>query len=331
MKIGLFGLGRLGSFHAKTLRELDTVSDLFLWDPRTDRCEAMASELDARPAQTREELFDQCDALVIASSTASHAELLGQALERNMPTYCEKPVAVSLEETRTLAEKAEASGTFVQVGFQRRFDRGFAAAADKVESGAIGDLMMLRSTSHDKEPPHADYIPLSGGIYADLMIHDCDLIRFVSGQEFVQVYVLGSNLGHTGFAEHGDVSQTLCSFELSGGTIGTMSGTRTDPRGYDNRLEIYATRDSLVAGWDARTPLKSLDADLGADPSECYQGFLDRYAPAYRYEIQRFTEAVTRGEESICTVSDAYEAQRVAVASELSRRENRPVPLDQVR
>ena len=313
MKVGIFGLGRLGSFHAKTLRDLDTVKDLVLWDPKEELCQAMARDLDARPAESQAELFERCDAVVIAS------------------TYCEKPVAVSLEETRVLAEKAEASGTFVQVGFQRRFDRGFAAAAHKVKSGELGDLMMLRATSHDKEPPHADYIPLSGGIYADLMIHDCDLIRFVSGQEFVQVYVLGSNLGHEGFSEHGDVSQTLCSFELSGGTIGTMSGTRTDPRGYDNRLELYATKDSLVAGWDARTPLRSLDADLGADPADCYQGFLDRYATAYRFEIQRFTEAVAHSEDSICTVRDAYEAQRVAVACELSRRQNAPIRLDQVR
>ncbi len=147
----------------------------------------------------------------------------------------------------------------VQMGFQRRFDLGYRRARELVESGALGRIYVVRMSGHDPHPPHDDYIPGSGGIFRDLHIHDFDIVRYVTGQDVVEVYADGSDAGFEAFARHGDVAAAVATLRFSGGTLGILSGTRHDPLGYDIRMELFGAGDSVAVGWNDRTPLRSIE------------------------------------------------------------------------
>ena len=201
---------------------------------------------------------------MIATSTPGHAPLLALAARAGLPAFCEKPVALDLEPLDELIEEVERAGTLVQVGFQRRFDAGYRAARDAVAAGALGNLLVLRAATHDPEPPPEEYIAASGGIFRDLHIHDFDAIRFVTGEEIVEVYADGAVRETAWFEQYGDVDTAAAVLRLSGGTLAVLTGTRHDPLGYDVRLEVFGTGDSIAVGLDARSPLRSVEPGASA-------------------------------------------------------------------
>jgi myo-inositol 2-dehydrogenase/D-chiro-inositol 1-dehydrogenase len=217
----------------------------------------------------------------------------------------------------------------VQIGFQRRFDAGFRALHDAVAAGALGTLLVLRAATHDPEPPAEEYVEGSGGVFRDLHVHDFDAIRFVTGEDIVEVYADGAVRGSPWFERYGDVDTSVGVLRLSGGAVGILSGTRHDPLGYDVRLELYGTADSLVAGLDERSPLRSVEP--GAAPAgAAYASFVERFAPAYRAELVAFVEAVRTAGASPCTLADSRAALLVALAADRSRDERRPVWIEEV-
>jgi myo-inositol 2-dehydrogenase / D-chiro-inositol 1-dehydrogenase len=242
--------------------------------------------------------------------------------------FCEKPVALDLATLDALRDEAERSGAFVQVGFQRRFDQGYLAVRKAVTAGEIGTLLVLRAATHDPAPPPEEYIASSGGIFRDLNIHDFDAIRFVTGSEIAEVYADGAVRETLWFERHGDVDAAAAVLRLEDGSLGLVSGTRRDPRGYDVRLELLGTADSVAVGDQPRAPYRSLEAGA-APPGRGYRDFLERFAPAYRAELDAFVAAVAGGGRSPCTLTDARAALAVALAAERSRREHRPVHVDE--
>jgi len=255
--------------------------------------------------------------------------LLELAAASAVAAFCEKPVALDLATLDRVRAAVDRAGIVVQIGFQRRFDAGYEAAREAVAAGAVGRILVMHAATHDPVPPPAEYIAASGGIFCDLHIHDFDAVRFVSGEEITEVYADGAGLDAPWVEQLDDVDVAAAVLHLSGGGLVIVSGTRRDPLGYDVRLEVFGTGDSIAVGQDARTPIRSAEPGAPAAPA-AYRDFWDRFEPAYRKELAAFVETVRSGSPSPCSLAEAHSALAVALAAERSRAERRPVPIENV-
>jgi myo-inositol 2-dehydrogenase/D-chiro-inositol 1-dehydrogenase len=330
LHVGVVGVGRIGSLHASTLLALEGVAAVTVADSDAARAGEVAQSLGVRTAETPESLVEAgVDALVIATPTPAHAPMLRLAADAELPAFCEKPVALEVPALDDVLTYVERAGILVQIGFQRRFDAGFRGARDAVASGAVGTLLVLRAATHDPSPPAERYIAKSGGIFRDLHIHDIDAIRFVTGQEIVEVYADGAVRESQWFERHDDVDTAVAVLRLSDGALAIVSGTRHDPRGYDVRLEVFGSADSVAAGLGPRTPLRSLEPGAPAAGSG-FPSFLERFEQAYRDELAAFVATVLGGGPSACGLDEARAALVAAVAADRSRHEHRPVSIEEV-
>ncbi|PWW60365.1 Gfo/Idh/MocA family protein [Actinokineospora spheciospongiae] len=331
MRLGVLGVGRIGTVHATTLSGLPGVESLVLADADGDRVAELAAGLGAEHVPDTAALFDAgLDGLVVATPTETHPELLLAAVSAGLPVFCEKPVAADLTATRAVLEAVGTTQEAVQIGFQRRFDPGFTAARRALRAGALGWLHTVRATTLDAAPPPPAYVAGSGGLFRDCSIHDFDVIRWVTGREVVEVYAAGGNRGEEHFRASGDVDTAAAVLTLDDGALALVSGGRYNAAGYDARLELLGSADSVVAGLDGRTPLRSVEpgAPVAAEPA--HTDFRDRFRHAYRAEMAAFTDVVARRAPSPCGVPDALAALRVAEACALSVRERRPVRLAEI-
>lgn len=329
MRIGLAGAGRIGARHAETLRALPEVESFVVADPDAGRARRIAAAHGGSVAGSVDELFAaDLDGLVIAAATGAHAPLVIRAARAGIPVFCEKPIAPDSVGTLQVLAVVRATGTPVQVGFQRRFDAGHIAVRDAVAAGRLGWLHTLRSCTLDPAPPPAGYIPGSGGIFRDCGVHDIDAVRFVTGRQVTSAMAAGGNKGEDYFAASGDADTGAALLTLDDGTLAAISLTRYNGAGYDVRLEALGAKDSVAAGLDGRTPLTPAD---GAAPAAPYAGFLDRFGPAYEAELAAFTGVVAGRADSPCPADEALEAFYVAEACERSRRERRAVTIEEVR
>jgi myo-inositol 2-dehydrogenase/D-chiro-inositol 1-dehydrogenase len=330
MHVGLVGAGRIGLYHARVLVESPLVEELTIADAEPARAERAAAEVGARCAASAEALArDGVDALVIAAATPAHAPLVHLAADAGLPAFCEKPIALDLATTDAVLEHVAAAGILLQIGFQRRFDPGYRAAREAVRSGGLGDLSLVRIAAHDPAPPAEEYVAASGGIWRDLLIHDFDVVPWVTGREVVEVFAQGTANSPL-FARHDDVDAAAAVLRFAGGLLGVISASRHDPLGYDIRLELFGSRDSLAVGLDDRTPLRSAEPGVPAPTRPGYRDFMERFQGAYRAELQAFLEAVRDRLPSPCTGEEARQALRVALAAERSRAEHRPVCVEEV-
>jgi myo-inositol 2-dehydrogenase / D-chiro-inositol 1-dehydrogenase len=328
--VGLCGAGRIGSFHARTLQADARVDRLTITDSDSRRASTLANELDAGCADTPAALLDAgIDALVIAAATPAHVELLLLAAEARCPTFCEKPIALDLPTTDAVVDRVRRTGTFVQIGFHRRFDAAYVAARQAVSSGSVGRVHEIRMATHDPTPPPEPYVAASGGIWLDLAIHDFDIGSWVIGSEVLEVYADGQAHDPL-FERHDDVDAACALLRYNGDILGVLTAARNDPRGYDVRMEVFGLQDSVAVGVDPRTPLRSLEPGVTANDADGYGDFLERFRAAYQAELAAFLDAVVVGGASPCTVDEARRAQVVAIAADRSRREHRPIRIDEI-
>jgi myo-inositol 2-dehydrogenase/D-chiro-inositol 1-dehydrogenase len=250
---------------------------------------------------------------------------------RGLPTFCEKPVAQRAEDAVALREELSGSAVPVQIGFPRRFDAAYRTARDEARSGALGYLHTVRSTTLDPSPPPSEYVAASGGIFHDCAIHDFDSVRWATGQDVVDVVAVGANQGVDYIEAAGDVESATTVLTLTGGTIAVVSNARTNGRGYDVRLELLGSKDSVSAGMDERLPLRSADPAVRFPSGPPWDFFMDRFAEAFRSELAAFTDVVAGIRPSACTLHDGVEATLVAEAATRSLRERRRVLLDELR
>jgi len=327
VRIALLGAGRIGQLHGRQVAAQPGIDEVVVADVDAGRAQAAAKAIGGSVAGSVEEALGRADAALIAASTDAHAGLVRAAVERGLPTFVEKPLAFDLAETVELVELVERTGVPVQVGFQRRFDPAYLEARRLVESGGLGTVYLVRLIAHDHEPPPETYIPVSGGLFRDSSIHDFDALRWLTGLEVDEVYAAGSVRGFPVFARYDDIDTGAVILRLSDGTLGVLSQTRHDPRGYDIRMEIVGSKDSVAVGLGGRTPLRSLEADGPAFPGPAWTTFLTRFETAYQNELLAFLR-LARGEiASPCTARDALQAMRIAVAAGRSLAEHRPVEL----
>lgn len=335
MRIGVIGTGRIGAFHAATLARHPEVASLVVADADAGRAAAVARRTDAEAAPGPDAVFTAgVDAVVVAAATAAHAGLLAKAARAGLPVFCEKPVAADLPGTLAALAEVETAGTVLQMGFMRRFDAGYLAARAAVRDGRLGRLHTVRAMSSDPAPPPAAYLPLSGGLYRDCVIHDADVIRWLTGREIAEVYATGSDAGPAMFREAGDVDTAAALLTLDDGTLATATATRVNGAGYDVRMELAGERDQIAVGLDDRTPLASVEpaaAPVGPPPAgKPWSGFLERFGPAYEAELTAFLRVV-RGEiPNPCDGREALAALYAVEACEVSRRERRPVAVAEI-
>jgi myo-inositol 2-dehydrogenase/D-chiro-inositol 1-dehydrogenase len=334
--LGVIGLGRIGAFHTETLSGLDGVDGLVVTDERTDVTAAVAAKYGVKAVDTVEELLSSgVDGVVVAAATPAHAELTLAAVDRGLPTFCEKPIASTAAESARVADVILASGVPVQVGYQRRFDAAFAAAKRAVDDGSLGTLHTVRSTTMDPAPPPMDYIKGSGGIFRDCAVHDFDVLNWITGQRAVEVYATGTVQGDPLFSEYDDVDTAAVIVKFDGGALGLVSAARYNARGYDCRLEVHGFDDSVAAGWDQGVPLRNADpgnsGPAGFPTGPAHHFFMDRFTEAFRTELAAFVR-VTRGEAIPgATVADAVEVAWLAEAATESLRRGAPVTIAEVR
>ncbi|MFD9885813.1 Gfo/Idh/MocA family oxidoreductase [Streptomyces alboflavus] len=336
MRIGLIGTGRIGTFHSAALVGHPGVDSLVVADVDTARAADLAARVGAEAAPSVDALFaagtagSGVDALVVTAATSAHAELIGRAARAGLPVFCEKPIALDLPGTLAALAEVEAAGTVLQLGFQRRFDAGYAAAREAVRAGRLGRLHTVRAMTSDPAPPPAAYLPLSGGLYRDCLVHDFDILRWVTGREVVEVYAVGSDAGPAMFREAGDVDTAAVLLTLDDGTLATATATRCNGAGYDVRMELAGEDDQVAVGVNDRTPLTSAEPDGPAAPDKPWPGFLERFAPAYEAELAAFVEVVRGERTNPCDGHEALHALRIAEACERSRAERRPVRLAEI-
>jgi len=332
MRIGILGLGRIGAFHAETLSGLDAVESLVLTDPFADAAKSAAERFGGEVVDSPEAVLSAgVDGVVIAAATDAHPGLILAAARAGVPVFCEKPVARTMAEGVEVLRAVQDRDVPVQIGYNRRFDAGFAAARAAVRGGELGRLHTVRSTTLDPAPPPAAYIAASGGIFRDCSVHDFDIIRWVTGREVTEVYAVGGNRGADHIREAGDADTTGAVLTLDDGTIAVVSNSRHNGRGYDVRMELHGFEDSIAVGLEDKLPLRSVEPGVSFPAGVPHDFFMDRFAAAYRAELTAFTEVVAGTRPSPCTIGDALEAGWIAEACTRSLHEHRPVTVDEVR
>jgi len=330
MKIGLLGVGRLGASHADTLRGLEGVDELRIYDADAARAKDVAAKVGARAANSIDDALEGVDAAVIVTPTDTHAPLIKRCLDAKIATFCEKPIAIGIAETRDIvAHVARAKGK-LQIGFQRRFDPGYRRAREALAGGKLGPVYSFVMVSCDRLPPPDAYIASSGGQFKDQFIHDFDITRWLFADEVDEITATGSTLGLPQYEAMHDVATSAVLVKLRGGTMGVMTALRHNEAGYDIHVEIHAAKDTLAIGIDPRTPWRSVEADAPALAGPAYPSFFVRFADAYHAELAHFLRFARGEAENACTAADALEALRIAEAAGRSWRERRTVKLAEI-
>jgi inositol 2-dehydrogenase len=318
LAIGLVGVGRLGRVYARDLATRVSRARLVaLADPNQAVAQEVAREFEvprvyAEPTALLEDAA--VEAVVIVSPTHTHRSLAVAALERGKPTFCEKPPALSLDETLALEAAVERTGTFFQMGFMRRFDAGYAAARRQVEEGLVGEAVVFKSTSRDPHRTTLEYADpkSSGGMILDMGIHDFDLARWFMG-EVDTVRAIGGTLAYPELKTVGDIDNAIVSLVFASGRLGVVDLSRNGIYGYDISTEILGTRGTLRIGYLRETPVLVMTANQVAHDTVPY--FMERFAGAYTAQLQNFVENVIQGRPAPITIRDGLQAMRIAVAA----------------
>jgi myo-inositol 2-dehydrogenase/D-chiro-inositol 1-dehydrogenase len=333
INIGLIGAGRIGRVHAENLTyhipraHLLAVADL---DVMTADQLALDYNIPTRYSDYRELLdHPDLDAVLICSSSDTHAAIIMQAATAGKHIFCEKPIALQLEQIDRALTVVAQNGVKLQVGFNRRFDPNFLHIRKAIQEGEIGSPQLLRITSRDPAPPPLAYLKQSGGIFLDMTIHDFDMARYLIQDEVESMYVAGSVFTDPVFAEIGDLDTAVITLHFAKGTIGTIDNSRRAVYGYDQRVEVFGTKGSLVAS--NNTPHNVVFSDRsGIHSAKPYYFFLERYTQSYIDEVRAFVEAIEKDTSILVTGEDGRVPVLMGLTAWKSYRERRPVYLKEV-
>ncbi|MCM2971770.1 inositol 2-dehydrogenase [Larsenimonas suaedae] len=331
MRIALIGAGRIGKVHAQTIDRNPDVTLVAVADYHRAAAEALADQYGAA-AVDADALFDDdtIDAVLIASSTPTHADYLERAARAGKAILCEKPIALDLARTAKALEVLATNPVTCALGFNRRHDPQFAALKHAIDTGRIGSLETLTIISRDPAPPPAEYVSASGGLFRDMMIHDFDMARWLLDEPIVRVHAQGSCLIDKAIGEAGDVDTAMVTLVTASGRLCHINNSRRASYGYDQRIEAFGSAGMLQAQNETDTRVR-FTSEQGQVEETPKWFFLERYAQAYGREIDDFVQAWKHQRAPLAGAEDGFEALRLAEAAYRSLTEDRSVALDDIR
>ncbi|MDR3303310.1 MAG: inositol 2-dehydrogenase [Treponema sp.] len=333
LKIGVIGAGRIGKIHAENIARfipqarLEGIADVKL----SDELSAWARGLGTRIVSPDALLQDSAiDAIIVCSSTDTHADITIAAAKAGKHVFCEKPVDLSVAKVKSAIEAVKIAGKKLHIGFNRRFDHNFARVRQHTLDGKLGAVHIVKITSRDPAPPPPAYVAVSGGIFIDMMIHDFDMARFQAGSEIVEVFALGAVLVDPEIGKAGDVDTALVSLKFANGAIGVIDNSRKAVYGYDQRVEVFGSKGSAIAENDLPNTVRFYSETSVTGEKPLYF-FLERYKQAFIDEMAAFIDAVQNNKPVGVSGEDGLENMYAALAASKSLKEKRPVAVDEIR
>lgn len=330
LKVALLGAGRIAGVHATSITNNPGSTLVAVSDINAEAAAKLAAQYGAEARTTDAILNDPAiDAVLIATSTDTHSDLIEKATGAGKAVLCEKPVDLSLARAQACQTVVARNGKPVMIGFNRRFDPNFSALKAALDRGEIGKAELLSITSFDPAPPPVAYIKVSGGLFRDMMIHDFDMANFIMGAAPVSVSAVGTSIVDPAIGDAGDVDTAVVTLTYADGRIAVIKNSRRAVYGYDQRVELLGS-DGLLQAQNMleNTVVKSTTAGVtGAKPTYF---FLERYMPAYAAEWAAFVAAVTSREALPVTLNDGIAALAMAEAATQSAKSGQPVKLASV-
>ena len=331
IKVGIIGAGRIGKVHAESITfnipgaEVKIMVDKFMNEEIEQWAAARGiSKTSDNPADIFSD--SEIDAVLICSSTDTHAQFTREAAEAGKHIFCEKPVDTDIDRIRETLKIVEKSGVKFQIGFNRRFDHNFRALKDTALAGKIGETHMIKITSRDPEPPNPAYVKSSGGMFLDMTIHDFDMARFLSGSEVEEIYVQGAVLVDPEIGKQGDIDTAIITMKFANGAIGTIDNSRKAAYGYDQRAEIFGSKGSVESKNDTLSTIV-LSNEEGVIAEKPLYFFLQRYMESFVQEMKEFFEAIEKDTPVPCGGIDALRPVQIAEAALKSLKSGQPVKI----
>jgi myo-inositol 2-dehydrogenase / D-chiro-inositol 1-dehydrogenase len=326
--IALMGAGRMARVHAKAISAAGAKL-VTVYDVAASAAEALAAETGASVARSAQEAFDRPDvaAVLVATSSDTHVELIGQAVQAGKAVMCEKPLAPNLSEAQRCVDALGEQAGKVFLAFNRRFDPGHAAVKQAIEAGEIGALEQLTITSRDPFPPPFEYIPKSGGLFRDMMIHDFDMARWMLGEEPVSVFSRGSCLVDPQIGALGDVDTACVSLVTPSGKQAVILNSRRTAYGFDQRVEAFGSAGMVISDNPRATGLKRFSGTSFGAPDRFRAFFMERYGESYLLEIEAFVGGLAQGTPAPVNALDGLRAVYLAEAAGASLRLGKAVEL----
>ncbi|MCJ7712020.1 MAG: inositol 2-dehydrogenase [Chloroflexi bacterium] len=328
LRVALFGAGRIGQVHARSIAESGDAQLAWVCDPIEAAATALASSHGSRASVEPQDALEDpsVDAVLIASSTPTHVDLIRRSVLAGKKVLCEKPIDLDMEAIDQCWRDIAGHAPFVMLGFNRRFDPSFREVRERVAAGEIGPIRALRVISRDPAPPPAAYLGVSGGMFRDMTIHDFDMARFQLG-EIVEVQAMASTNGEAMFEAANDHAQAIVVMRAASGALCTIVNSRSCAFGYDQRLEAFGDLGSLEAGNLTATTVRAFTAETTEAAGPALNFFLERYMPAYKAEFAEFVAAIKEDRAPSVGFADGRAALVLAEAAVESVATGRTVPI----
>lgn len=331
VRTAVLGMGRQGQIHSKNIAyripeaELVCVSDVTMDRARQVGIDGVELYDDYKAILAR----DDVDAVVIATSTDTHEQVIRETAQAGKDMFCEKPIATTLEAIDELLKIVDAAGVRFQVGFNRRFDPTFMRVREHVVDGRVGTPFIVNITSRDPEPPSLEYLKVCGGIFFDTTVHDFDMARFVTGDEIVEVYATGNVLVDERIGELGDLDTTMVTLKFKSGAVGSINNSRRTGYSYDQRVEVFGSVGCAIAQNETPNRVELTDPE-GTHRDVPLFFNIERYPEAFFGEVNAFVQAIVNDKPVTVTGNDGRTAVALSMAAKKSWQENRPVKLEEI-
>jgi myo-inositol 2-dehydrogenase/D-chiro-inositol 1-dehydrogenase len=327
IKFAQFGAGSIGKVHGANIAKHPRAELTCIYDVYSTAADQLAAKLGSKVATSPEEIWaSDVDAVLIASSTNTHADLLSVAIKAGKPVYCEKPVDLDIDRVKAVVQQAQQTDMPILIGFSRRFDVNHLAVRQAFQNGEIGKLEMMHITARDPKPPSLAYVKVSGGQYRDQTIHFFDMLRWLTGEDPVEVYAAGAALVDPAIGEAGDVDTSMLVLKFPSGALCHINCSRRADYGYDERVELFGSKGMAIS---RRKPRREVSFYKGESviSDGMYSGWFERMEPTFYQALDTFIKAVEGEKTEYPNLIDGLKAQMIAEAAVESLKTNQPVKI----